>query len=195
MSFFSRLNPFKKKIGRRAIASIKDEDKMNLDIAILMREVLTSGFMENYSVSTNSTMSTMMSMIRTALRNDYSIEIELSDESFVIDKTTLRKMNLVSVSEPVNKKKNLQIKYWRLDITIASKNNRNVHTILRVNPSNFNAFYLIQKGVSIDLTGIFPDCKPFMAMASLYRSVNREKDEEPPANVLSITDHKVTKNV
>lgn len=193
MSFLSRLNPFKKKT--RVDSSIKDEDKMNLDVAIIMREVLTTGFMENYSVSTNSTMSTLMSMIRTALRNNYTVEIELADESFVIDKTTFRKMNLVAVNEPVNPAKNLHIKYWRLDITVVNKNKKNTHTVLRVNPSNFNAFYLIQGGMTIDLTSIFPDCKPFMAMASLYKSVNRSKEEGTPSNIFSFNDHKAIKNV
>lgn len=156
------------------ISPIPEDQKIDLDIAMLMTEIVTKGFMESYYSATSSMMATIRTAISTIVRQGHTIELLLDGNIYQISQGNYRRSMQKAIREPIVGT-DLYIRYGRLDIEISDTSRSTVTTLIKINPSNFQGLYVRSGDSLMDLTDIFPSCKSFVPVANVYKSIHSQK--------------------
>lgn len=156
------------------MSPIPEDQKIDLDVAMLMSEIVTKGFMESYYSATSSMVATIRTAISTIVRQGHTIELILDGNVYQINRDNYRRSMQKAIREPIAGT-DLYIRYGRLDIEISDVKRSTVTTLIKINPSNFQGLYVRSKDSLMDLTDIFPSCKSFVPVANVYKSIHSQK--------------------
>ncbi len=170
VKFFKLFSKFKREEKKPEIT----EEKMSLETAILLREAMTVGYIENWSVAAHAMMSTINATIRHGVRLGYTLEIIVLGEIYSISKENFRTIRVVTINEKINDG-NEVIRRYRLEISLTNPDKKGTNITLLVTTSSFNGLYIIGDNSKVDVTGTIPDCRTFDPVCDIYKAVHRKK--------------------